>query len=188
MQFGHTLEHLLYQIHHANPKYGPVYMSKIDISDGFYHVWLDANDAPALSVVLPCHPGELPLVAIPLTLPMGWVKSPPTFSAATEMVADLSNSRMQCKHWPPHWLEKLAETLAPSLLQIPEPSSAKSTMSPLPTLRHVTNNPLQCPLNYADVYVDDFIALCQGNKCRCRQIMCILLHTIDQVFAPLDET
>ena len=69
-------------------------MSKIDISDGFYHVWLDANDALALSVVLPCHLGESPLVAIPLTLPMGWVELPPTFSATTEMVADLANSHM----------------------------------------------------------------------------------------------
>jgi hypothetical protein len=36
MQFGRALDRVLYQIHHANPEYGPVYLLKLDISDGFY--------------------------------------------------------------------------------------------------------------------------------------------------------
>jgi hypothetical protein len=35
MQFGRALERLLFHIRHANPRYGPVYLNKIDISDGF---------------------------------------------------------------------------------------------------------------------------------------------------------
>ena len=33
----------------------------------------------------------IPMVAIPLTLPMGWKNSPPLFCTATETVADLAN-------------------------------------------------------------------------------------------------
>jgi hypothetical protein len=74
-----ALDWLLFCIQHADPKYGPVYMNKINISDGFYRVWLAANSALKLAVVLPSCPGEEPLVAIPLTLSMGWIKSPPAF-------------------------------------------------------------------------------------------------------------
>ena len=35
MQFGQTLNQLLQRIHRANDVFGPVYMSKIDLSDGF---------------------------------------------------------------------------------------------------------------------------------------------------------
>ena len=35
MQFGRALWRLLYRIHHANDIFGPVFMSKIDLSDGF---------------------------------------------------------------------------------------------------------------------------------------------------------
>jgi hypothetical protein len=40
IQFGRALDRLLYRIRHANPRYGPVHMNKIDISDGFYRVAL----------------------------------------------------------------------------------------------------------------------------------------------------
>ena len=60
----------------ANPRYGPVYLNKIDISDGFYRVALAASSAPKLAVILPTCPGEPTLLAIPLSLPMGWIESP----------------------------------------------------------------------------------------------------------------
>ena len=53
MQFGRALDWLLYQIRHADPKFGPVYLNKIDISDGFYRVPLTPDSAPRLAVVLP---------------------------------------------------------------------------------------------------------------------------------------
>jgi hypothetical protein len=42
----------LFRIRHANPRYGPVYINKIDISDGFYHVALAAASVPKLAAVL----------------------------------------------------------------------------------------------------------------------------------------
>ena len=38
MQFGRVLQRILQRIRRADPKYGPVYLSKIDIADGFYRV------------------------------------------------------------------------------------------------------------------------------------------------------
>ena len=38
MQFGKTLKILLRRIHRANERFGPVYLSKIDLSDGFYRL------------------------------------------------------------------------------------------------------------------------------------------------------
>ncbi len=75
MQFGLALQRVISAIVHADPRYGPVYLSKIDIADGFYRMWLQTWDIPKLGVVLPTAPGEDTLVAFPLTLPMGWVES-----------------------------------------------------------------------------------------------------------------
>lgn len=80
MQFGRALQRILAKIVYADPRYGPVFMSKIDVADGFYRVWLQHRDIPKLGVALPTSPGEAPLVALvafPLALPMGWVESPP---------------------------------------------------------------------------------------------------------------
>jgi hypothetical protein len=75
------LERLLFCLRHANPRDGPVYINKIDISGGFYRVALAAASAPKLAVVPPTHPGEPTLLAIPLSCPMGWIEFPPRLSA-----------------------------------------------------------------------------------------------------------
>ena len=36
MQFGAALPRILHKVRHSNPAHGPVYMAKVDISDGFY--------------------------------------------------------------------------------------------------------------------------------------------------------
>ena len=53
MQFGQTLWRLLYRIHHANSQFGLVYMSKVDLSDGFYRLWLRPKDTHRLAVLFP---------------------------------------------------------------------------------------------------------------------------------------
>ena len=113
MQFGRTLERLLFRIRHANPRYGPVYMNKIDISDGFYRVALAAASSPKLAIVLPTRPGEPTLLAIPLSLPMGWIESPPAFCAVTETIADLANWRLPRRYAPLHRLDQFADTPPP---------------------------------------------------------------------------
>jgi len=207
MQFGRTLERLLYQIRHADPRYGPVYMCKLDISDGFYRIPLNIMDAPALAVLLPQLPGEPPLVAIPLAPPMGWVKSPPIFCAATETIADVANARMGTSYSTPHHLEALADTPTPSSRYTPTtpptvpevamavPSLDTATSASIPVTEpivsslpepptSVTTSPLPGPLSYIDVYMDDFMGLVQGNRRRRRVVRRILMKAIEEVFQP----
>jgi hypothetical protein len=92
MQFGWSLEQILHEIFFANPAHGPVHMIKLDISDGFYRIGLNIDDISKLGVVFPTLPGNKPLIAFPLVVPMGWTNSPPIFSTATETIADIANA------------------------------------------------------------------------------------------------
>ena len=183
MQFGRTLQRLLERIHRANCQYGPVYMSKIDLSDGFYRLWLRPEDTLRLAVLFPSREGEPPLVGIPLTNPMGWVSSPPNFCACTETVADLANDALANPlevakaRLVPHRLDVISESLpaplAPSVHPVDLPQVAPSV-------------PLRKPLRYWDIYVDDFCGLVQGNRWTRRMVKRILFSSLDKVFRPLD--
>ncbi len=111
MQFGRTLDRVLHRIHHANRRFGPVHLIKVDIADGFYRLLVASSHIPALGVVFPHLPGEEPLVAFPLVLPMGWVSSPPYFCALTETAADIANSHLCNPTWMPakHPLSDMAD-------------------------------------------------------------------------------
>lgn len=111
MQFGAALPRIIYLARHADPDFGPIYLAKYDIKDGFYRVHLDPDDAPALCTLMPTYPGEPQLVAIPTVLTMGWVSSPPTFCAITETICDMANARMHRQYAPPHRLESLVKPL-----------------------------------------------------------------------------
>ena len=114
MQYGRSLDRLIREIVYADPALGYVYILKDDVSDGFYRIWLCPEDAPKLGLIFPSGKEEEPMVAIPLTLPMGWKNSPPLFCTATETVADLANESL-CSHQPskPHKLDDRAEAIAP---------------------------------------------------------------------------
>ena len=83
-------------------------MAKFNISNGFYHLFLDADDAPKLAVLMPKYEGEPQLVAMPLSLTMGWVSSPPTFCSTSETATDIANASLFCRTVPPHCLEHAA--------------------------------------------------------------------------------
>jgi hypothetical protein len=102
MQFGDALPRILWLIRHHDPVHGELLLSKFDIKDGYYRIPLKASDAPMLAVILPAYNGEEPMVAIPLSLTMGWTESPPIFCAASETVADLANRATHRHHVPPH--------------------------------------------------------------------------------------
>ncbi|KAI2510214.1 hypothetical protein MHU86_4246 [Fragilaria crotonensis] len=100
MQFGRALQRVLSKIVHADPRFGPTYMAKIDIADGFYRH-------------SPC---------------MGWVESPAYFSTLTETSCDLANlmlatgdPRLRSTHrleavaaTPPDDLETLSPVATPA--------------------------------------------------------------------------
>ena len=108
MQFGGTLSCILWLLQHANPDEGPVYMAKFNISNGFYRLFLDPDDAPKLAVLMPKYNGEPQLVAVPLSLTMGWVSSLPTFCTASETAANITNTSLFCCTVPPHRLKDAA--------------------------------------------------------------------------------
>jgi hypothetical protein len=58
MQFGCALQRILRTIARADPRLGPVYLSKIDIADGFYRIGVRVQDIPKLGVLFPERDGE----------------------------------------------------------------------------------------------------------------------------------
>ena len=187
LQCGRALHRVIQAIVQANPCYGPIYISKIDISDGFYRVHVRPADIPKLAVLLPTAPHEAPLVGLPNSLPMGWKESPPYFSAATETVADLANAAIASNlPQPPHRLDAVAETP-------PTPELPISAPTPVVANRHTPGHQTrtgfrQQPLAYWDIYVDDFVGLVQGNPRRRTKVKRALLSSLDQVLRPLDPT
>ena len=135
----------------------PIYLSKVDLADGFYCFRLNLSAIPKLAVAFPHYKGEEQLIAFPLVEPMGWMESPPTFCTGTETVADIANSIPPHVRMPPHPLEMLA-------LTPPE--------EPPPLTLHNTNNLspptalqlFQWHACHNDVYVDNFISTIQGTK------------------------
>jgi hypothetical protein len=62
MQFGRTLHQLLRHIIWINPCFGPLYLSKQDIANGFYRIWLLPHDVTKLGMLFPRSAGEEQLV------------------------------------------------------------------------------------------------------------------------------
>ena len=72
MQLGRALPRILRRIAHADPKLGPVYMAKTDLSDAYMRVWINIPDVPKLAFAIPPAPGdEEPLIGFHLSCPMG---------------------------------------------------------------------------------------------------------------------
>jgi len=203
MQFGLALDRILREILLANPEFGPVNLMKVDLSDGFYRIGLNIGDIPKLGVVFPTEPGEEPLVAFPLVLPMGWRNSPPIFSTATETIADLTNQRLlDPTPAQPHPLDEQAEQVIPEspLLTAISDSSSSSYKDALvnsvalawpsavsiPPTRDPSLPNKSRPLSYVDVFVDDFLGLAQEYS-NSRRVRRILMRAIDDVFRPLDS-
>ena len=192
MQFGKALNRILQRILAANPRYGPTYMLKLDLSDGFYRIRLRAEDIPTLGVAIPVGPGEDPLVALPLTLPMGWTESPPCFCSATETAVDLINLHASPSWDPPrHPLELAAGTQPPQdgrhCITVPTPMfSPPSRLPALPQLPPAQRRHHRRPLAYSDVFVDDEILLAQGTPPQLHRFKCQALHINDWIFRAND--
>jgi hypothetical protein len=171
MQFGSALPRLLQRLVYSNPRHGPPLMCKIDLSDGYYRVPLTADASLQLAVILPPDQTTHNLIAIPLSLPMGWKESPPYFCAFTETVTDSTNHDLAADNpqYPTHPL--LAASQA-------HPATQSSHFNPeamLPIGQHDAP-----PLSYTDVYMDDFCLLAQ-TPLQTRTLNTVL-HNIDAVF------
>jgi hypothetical protein len=169
MQFGHTLQRILQRLVYCNSTHGPPLLAKIDLADGYYRVPLTPSVALRLAVVIPSDMPDQPLIAVPLTLPMGWSHSPPFFCAFTETVADIANQAIT----------------QPQLRDV-HPLFQATQQVPLPTHPQFHNDAIVLgstdaePLAYHDVYIDNFITVAQQPLHY--HTLNTLLHTIDRVF------
>ena len=162
---------LLWMIYHADCCIGPVYISKMDLSNRFYQFHLTPTGALSLATPFPNLPHEPKLVSMPTRLPMGWMQSPPTFSTGTKTIANLINEALETNHKipAPHHLEAHSFW---SMALLP------STLDPYPMLK---TGPLQLSLAYVNVFVDNFCKLAQGWD-NCLQVKRQTYHSIDWVF------
>ena len=113
MQYGHGLDHLLREIVYTYPALGPVYILKADVSNGFCRILLWHSESPKLELVSLTAEEDEPILVIPLTLPMGWKKPPPTFCMATETVVNISNNSLcVLSHTRPHPMYDSAERIS----------------------------------------------------------------------------
>jgi hypothetical protein len=173
MQFGHTLRRILGQLASANPAFGPVYMGKYDLADAFYRLQLDLASILPLAVILPQAQGEDQLIALPLTVPMGWTESPPGFSCTTETATDLANHHLNTQvPAPSHRLESHVAITATQGAMVP--SRARRTLRAK-------------PLEAVDDYLDDLIGLAQGGPERQLHVLRVIMHSIDRIFRPLQD-
>jgi hypothetical protein len=185
MQFGRALWRILQQVYDADPRLGPVHLSKIDISDGFYRIWINATDVPTLGIMFPIAPGAEPLVGFPLVLPMGWMQSPPLFTATTEKVADLANHQLALNApCPAHRLDLLSEAAPPPGVPATSPVHGPTPLA-LPPKGCPTGRPHPA-MKAWDAYVDDFIGMVQGGAAHRRYVKRTLLHALDKVFRKLE--
>ena len=117
---------------------------------------------------------------------MSWKNSPPAFSTATETSVDLANQRLTLNQSrPSRPLDDLAHTIASPPEPLPPSVPSKTPAAvPVPTHRDPALPVQDQPFSYVDVFVDDFVGLCQGKQNQ-RRVRRTLLQAIDQVFCPL---
>ena len=108
---------------------------------------------------------------------MGWVSLPLIFCAATEVIADVAQDKMNSNwHPPPHRQDEAADTPTPD----PRPPLAPGWS---PRIQHRR----KAPLKKIDCYVDNLVALAQGSKRRWQRLCQILFHCTDMVFRAPDN-
>ena len=160
-------------------------MSKYDLTDGFFWIFLALDNTLKLAIMMAHYNRETQLAAMPLSLTMGWTKSPPMFSATSETVTDLTNAQLNCRptcsEVPPHCLEDIMSTHDSWDPPVPSVSPAADIKTTLPATLMPTFVPpcktapeLRLPLlihegpvAHVDVYIDDFIGLAQGSRTLC---------------------
>jgi hypothetical protein len=125
---------------------------------------------------------------------MGWKNSTPAFTTATKTIADLANHSLKTgAAAQPHALYTRAAALD-DCMQTPRAAALGNcmrTLSDLPSrMPSVAPDPSITPklepVAEIDVYVDDFIAVAQGDHQNLRDVRATVLHSIDAVFRPND--
>ena len=95
IQYGRALECLIREVVISDPELVPVHILKADFSEGFYLIGLRPTDATKPVLIFSSEGEDKELLAILITLPMGWKNSPPIFCTVTKTVVDLVNEALR---------------------------------------------------------------------------------------------
>jgi hypothetical protein len=87
-QIGHALSCVIHAYATTSPD-EKIFMAKLDIKDGFWHLDCEEGEEWNFAYVLPAHDGPSMKLAIPNSLQMGWIESPPYFCSATNTGWDM---------------------------------------------------------------------------------------------------
>ena len=64
----------------ADPRLGPVYLSKVDLADAYMRLWESMEDSPSFAFLTPNKtPSDTQMVGFHLSFPMGYIGSAPYF-------------------------------------------------------------------------------------------------------------
>jgi len=180
LQFGRALLRILQAIEHSHPQHSPVYMIKINLADGFYCIHIAPANIPLLGVTFPQPAQEAVLIAFPMALPMGWMNLPPLSVQQWKLLPTWPTLPWPQTSHQSHiaWRTRLTSATPQQAM-----ASMKNHWQPQP-LNHIN---LQPPAHWpkADVFVDDHIALAQGDATQCQDFCWHLLNAISQVFCPI---
>ena len=72
-----------------------MFIAKWDIIDGFWHLNCALGEEYNFAYILPQAEGEKLRMVVPTSLQMGWIESPPHFSAASETARDLAQKYVE---------------------------------------------------------------------------------------------
>ena len=87
-QIGHAIHRIIHAFAEATNE-DKIIMAKYNIKDGFWRMDCCEGEEWNFSYVLPQPPGEPVCIGVPISLHMGWIKSPTFFCAATETGRDV---------------------------------------------------------------------------------------------------
>ena len=182
MQLIRALPHVLQGIFDANTRFGPVHIIKFDFADGFYRICINPAHIFKLGVILPTKHGAGPMVAFPLLL--GRVSAPAP-GGIDRLASLLMCHRRDCC-WYQHDIRPLRGNRRASRSPAPFPASTSQPppqfySDPFPA--STTQPP---PQLHTDLYMDDNIVSVQGSHKRRQRLRCVILHTLDEVYQPLD--
>ena len=113
---------------------------------------------------------------------MGWAESPPYFCAVTETVADVANTRLQDPTYTPpaHKLDEMASSITVDEPAQPQQVQTASSVPLPPVADPSLHSGDSRPLQYVDIFVDDFISAAQRPFLW--RVQRTLMHAIDDVF------
>ncbi|KAG7360528.1 hypothetical protein IV203_035627 [Nitzschia inconspicua] len=104
-ELGHVIPRILHHMATAPPN-TPLFLTKIDIKDGYWRMRVCEDGKWNFAYTLPrSDPKHELIVVLCLTLPTGWVDSPPFFCAVTETARDIMHAYEALPDLPPHPLE-----------------------------------------------------------------------------------